>query len=300
MTVYMKEIKNKADAASKVIDEKIKYLSDVETKLLEKRDENEYGNRSILFLVYIIGIIVGVILTMFCSQFGFLPVEEEISKMIVFFSGISNTIFFCILFYRNYIEMKYEKNIINNLRKIYQYKERLEKYKKSCMEFYGLLSGNNARIDCIVEIGDDCDEIIEGINKEISKIEKKDMNATGGLLQMVYFISAITSTLLLMLIMLNTGVIEPIFNLAEGRDGHIWALVGSVVGGIVGPILSWYYCVEIRKNSDARVFHMFWIGLLCGLVVIIASAIVSYMFLMPIRSIIFVFIIGAIVDRLKK
>lgn len=280
----MDRIVNCTDAASEGIETTLAQLEVVKKALEEKKGDNSRTLRICLTIIYLVGLVLCVIWALMYREISFALADASFGHVVTITAGASSALFFAILILRNLIEAKYYKTIYVGEHNVERINHRLYEIKNECSNYYGLLSNENKRIDCTIDLGEDLAASIESAKAQIESLEKGKLKVMGRLLTFVYYVSAISVGLFINLFIQNafsSTLCDMIIGFGvDSKSASFWTTsiygICVFIAVIAGPILSKYYfeVIKLIPLKDCLIFLIAGSGIGAFIIVIISLGLV--------------------------
>lgn len=280
----MNKVINCSGEAIESIDRALERIQELKKVLEEKRGDSLGIKYVLSSLLYMVGMIVCIYLTLMYKQVVLAPFDELTGYIIVIIAGFSSTLFLGVLLLRNLLEGKYYKVIFDSEQKVNYLTGNLQQAKSVCENYFGLLDGNT---DHKIELGNNFYIEIDNIERQIMSLEKRKSVVISNVLTILYYVAAITVGAIFVL-KTQDGVVNTIRNTIIAfninvNDASSWAqdafTLCSVAGILIGPFISKYYFEQIKliPLTDGLVFLIAgsgFLGFIAALIVVGLAAVV--------------------------
>lgn len=281
----MNKVINCSDEAIESIDRALERIQELKKALEEKRGDSLGIKYVLSSLLYMVGMIVCIYLTLMYKQVVLAPFDELTGYIIVIIAGFSSTLFLGVLLLRNFLEGKYYKVIFHSEQKVNYLTRNLQQAKIVCENYFGLLDGSTNHK---IELGNNFYIEIDNIERQTMSLEKRKSVVISNVLTILYYVAAITVGAIFVL-KIQDGVVNTIRNTIIALNINVndaassWAQdafsLCSVAGVLIGPFISKYYFEQIKliPLTDGLVFLIAgsgFLGFIAALIVVGLIAVV--------------------------
>lgn len=280
----MDKIVNCADAAFDGIEITLDQLEVVKKALEEKKGYNSRALRIFLTIVYSVGVVACVIWALMYKEISLTPMDANFGYFVIITAGASNALFFAILIVGNLIEAKYYKTIFVGERNVARMNRHLQKVKKECSDYYGLLDTESSTINYSIELGEDISASIESTKTKIEALEKRKSNVINGLISFVYYVAAIAVGAFIILF-IQSGFRNALYDMiisfgadsetaSSCAEGIYWV---CALCAIAGPIFARYYFegIKLVELKDSLIFLIAGSGIAAFIAAVIAAGLIA-------------------------